>query len=337
MTGTISIGRAVVQGTPGQGTYDLVVTAPETITIANGHASQTRYDTVWLVAYDKLYDTSGQTLAAVVYQQGTPGSGVPPTAPTTGTAYMRLWDIQVPSGASAGSPPNWVGGGLLTDRRVFSVSLGGIHPGSDAGAGAYGGQYRDNAATGAMERWDGTSWVPWSSALRGIAPGTLTTGSYTGQWRDGAIGLQRWSGSAWGPGLGEWQTYVPTWTASVTAPGVGGGSLTSRWCRVGRMITWVGSLILGAGSNGGTGLWSMSLPVQAANTGVLQTGTCDYVAAGDNEYLGLVQIGPGATTAGFVVKTTANAQSTGGVSNTIPVAASVNTRLHWAVTYEAAS
>ncbi|MFB7617833.1 hypothetical protein [Kitasatospora sp. NPDC056181] len=337
MGGTISVGRAVVQGTTTQGAYPVVVTANETFTVANGHASLVRYDTVWLVAYDQLYDTSGQTLAAVVYQQGTAGAGVPPTAPATGTAYLRLWDIQVPAGASAGAPPTWVASGLLTDRRVYTASLGGIVPTSDSVSGAYVGQWRDNATTGALERWDGSTWVPWSSALRGIAPGSLGSGSYTGQWRDGAIGLERWSGSAWSKGLGEWQTHIPVWTGSTVNPSLGNGTLTSRWCRVGRQITWIGTLSAGSTTNGGTGTWSMSLPVQAAASGVVSVGTANYFAAGDNDYVGVCQISSNATTATFSVKTSTNAQSFGAVSNTVPVAAGSTSNLRWSITYEAAS
>ncbi|MFF2612697.1 hypothetical protein [Kitasatospora sp. NPDC058046] len=336
MTGTIDIGRGVAQGTTGQGAYDLVVTVPETFAIDPGHASQTRYDTVWLVAYDRQYDSSGQLKPAVVYQPGTPGNGAPPTAPVGVTAYLRLWDIQVPAGASAGAPPNWAA--LLTDRRVFTVAAGAIHPGADTGPGSYPGQWRDNAVTGAFERWDGGAWVPWSAALRGIAPGSLSSGSYTGQWRDGAIGLQRWSGSAWGPGLGEWQTYVPTWTASSVNPILGNGTLTSRWTRIGRTIMWMGSLTLGSTSSGGGGLWSMTLPVQAAANGIaVQLGSCEYLNSGDTEYIGAVQIGAGGTSAGFLVKTATSGASTATVSNTVPVGASGNSRLYWNVTYEAAA
>ncbi|MFD7413537.1 hypothetical protein [Kitasatospora purpeofusca] len=163
MTGTIAIGRAAVQGTSAQGAYPVVVTAAETFTVANGHASLIRYDTVWLIAYDTLYDASGQTLVAVVYQQGTAGAGSPPSAPASGTAYLRLWDIQVPSGASAGAPPNWVGGGLLTDKRVYTVALGGINPGGSSVAGQYAGQYRDNA--GLLERYTGSAWTPINPVL----------------------------------------------------------------------------------------------------------------------------------------------------------------------------
>ncbi|GAA1406288.1 hypothetical protein GCM10009639_54000 [Kitasatospora putterlickiae] len=337
MTGSIGTGRSVVQGTSTQGAYPLAVTAAETFTVAPGHASLTRYDTVWKVAYEHLYDASGQTLAAIVYQQGTPGTGSPPTAPPSGTAYLRLWDLQVPAGASAGSPPDWVTGGLITDRRVFTTGLGGIVPASDTVPGAYVGQWRDNAATGALERWDGTTWVPWSSALRGIAPSTLAAGSYTGQWRDGAIGLQRWSGSAWSPGLGEFQTFVPTWTATTINPNLGNGSLTTRWCRVGRLITWIGTLNAGSTTNGGDGVWRMSLPVQAAGSGVVAVGSFNYFQVGSQDWLGVVQISSGATFATFTVKTGSSAGSFDTVSNTVPAPAGSTTVMRWTITYEAAS
>lgn len=169
MSGTVATGRAIVQGTAAQGAYPVAITAAEAITVANGHASLPRIDTVWLVAYDQLYDTSGQTLAAVVYTQGTAaGSPTAPTAPATGTAYLRLWDILVPAGASAGSPINWAT--ALTDQRVYTVAVGGITPNAVV-AGAHPGQWRDN--NGVLERYTGSVW---ESALRVQNSGTVQVG-----------------------------------------------------------------------------------------------------------------------------------------------------------------
>lgn len=165
MVATISMGRAVVQGTTSQGAYPVTVTVAETVTVAAGHATLDRIDTIWLVAYDQLYDTSGQTLAAIAYTQGTAAaSPSAPTAPATGTAYLRLWDIRVPAGASAGSPPNWTGLSLLTDRRVYTTAVGGINPDSATGTvGGYTGQYRDGP-TG-LERWNGAAWTSVAPTL----------------------------------------------------------------------------------------------------------------------------------------------------------------------------
>lgn len=155
MTGTLGVGRAYIQGTTAQGGYPVAITAAETITVANGHATLPRIDSIFLVVYDQLFDTSGQTLTSVVYVQGTAATTpTAPAAPTTTNAALRLWDITVPAGASAGSPINW--GTALTDRRLYVVAAGGIGVGA-SGNGAYVGQYRDPGA--GIQRWDGSSWV----------------------------------------------------------------------------------------------------------------------------------------------------------------------------------
>ncbi|KDN83480.1 hypothetical protein [Kitasatospora cheerisanensis] len=177
MNWTIGIGRGIAQGTSAQGAYPIVVTAGDGGTIAPGHASLTRIDTLWLIALDTLVDSSGSTLAKIEYTQGTPGSGSAATAPAAGTAYLRLWDISVPAGASAGSPPNWTGLGLLTDRRTYTVSVGGIGVGAN-GSGAYVGQYRDN---GGLQRWDGSSWL---DRLVLNSAGRIVIGGDTEWYRD---------------------------------------------------------------------------------------------------------------------------------------------------------
>ncbi|GAA1977448.1 hypothetical protein [Kitasatospora viridis] len=183
MTGSLSIGRAIVQGTATQGAYPVVITAAEPITVANGHASLPRIDSVFLVAYDQLYDTSGQTLAAVVYVQGTAASTpLAPAAPATGTAYLRLWDIAVPAGASAGSPISW--GTALTDRRTYTAAVGGITP-DGAAVGAYPGQYRDG--NGYIERYSGSAWE--SKVYLGAA-GQVVIGSDVSLSRSGAGAMQ---------------------------------------------------------------------------------------------------------------------------------------------------
>jgi len=158
MTGSIAVGRAVVQGTSAQGAYPVAVTAAEPITVANGHASLPRIDSVFLVVYDQLYDSSGVTLAAITYVQGTAASSpTAPPAPGTSNSALRLWDILVPAGASAGSPINWAT--ALTDRRTYTGAVGGITP-DGATSGAHSGQYRDGGTTTGLERWNGSSWEP---------------------------------------------------------------------------------------------------------------------------------------------------------------------------------
>ncbi|MFF1306812.1 hypothetical protein [Streptomyces sp. NPDC058307] len=147
----IGVGRAQVQGTDAQGAYPVSVDAPTVLTFTDGEAQFARIDSVALRVYDQLFDQAGQNLATVEIIRGT--GAATPTAPSMPSACLRLWDVTVPPGASAGT------GGIpwssaLGDRRRFTSAYGGIIPRGYGLAfnGAYDGQYRDNG-TG-LERWN---------------------------------------------------------------------------------------------------------------------------------------------------------------------------------------
>jgi hypothetical protein len=187
MTGTIGLGRAIIQGTPSQGAYPFVVTANETFTVANGHASLPRIDSVFAIIYDQLFDSSGLTAAAIVYVQGTAASTpTAPNAPGTTTCALRLWDIAVPAGASAGSPINW--STALTDRRTYTSAVGGITP-DGATAGAWEGQYRDGGTATGLERYNKGAGA-WESRLYLGTAGRVIIGSDTNLYRGGANQLK---------------------------------------------------------------------------------------------------------------------------------------------------
>lgn len=153
----IATGRALVQGTAAQGAYPVAVTSPESLTLADGHAQFARIDSVVLRVLDALYDTSEQTLARVEIIQGE--AVATPVAPTLPPAALRLWDVTVPAGASAGTGGiTWAS--ALADRRRYTAAYGGIIPRGWglSFTGAYPGQYRDNGA--GLDRWDGTAWQP---------------------------------------------------------------------------------------------------------------------------------------------------------------------------------
>ena len=170
MSAQVEIGRAVVQGLLTQGCYPVVITAPEPVSFDDGDASNPRIDSVLVVVRDDPYDSSGFTDVRVVVAKGTPAaSPVAPPLPTQ--ASLRLHDVRVPAGASAGSGGiNW--GSDVTDRRNWAVALGGIGLGNNPGA--YAGQWRDSGgAAGTLSRFNGTSW---ESALRLDSGGTLIIG-----------------------------------------------------------------------------------------------------------------------------------------------------------------
>ncbi len=186
MVGTIAVGRAVVQGTLTQGAYPVAVTVAENFTVANGHVSLTRIDTVWIAVSDTDYDASGTRLGQIVYQQGTAsGSPTAPTAPVGITAYLRLWDITVPAGASAGSVPTWVVSGYLADRRVYTVASGGVSPDA-ATVGTYAGQMRYNA--GILEAYNGSSWFAINPTLpSSFVESTASATTTSTVWADASV------------------------------------------------------------------------------------------------------------------------------------------------------
>ncbi|MFF4454983.1 hypothetical protein [Streptomyces goshikiensis] len=183
----IAVGRAVVQGTEPQGSYPVVVTAPETLTVADGHAANARIDSVVLRVLDELYDTSGQTLARVEIVQG--AANASPNPPTLPPAALRLWDITVPAGVSAGTGGiTWAS--ALADRRRFTAAYGGIIPRGWGLSfnGAYPGQYRDNGS--GLDRWDGAAWQTLDPVIGWTAP-ALAAGYTNGGNSQGTLRYRR--------------------------------------------------------------------------------------------------------------------------------------------------
>lgn len=196
MAATLHEGRAVIQGLQSQGVYPVTLDENVILTFADGDAQAGRIDLVCLRIYDGSYDSSNKWQPAIEVIQGTASTS--PVAPPAPPRSLALYTVSVPAGTSAGK------GGItwntaVTDLRVPVVSLGGILPAlGEIGPGAYPGQFQD-VSGGALQRWDGSAWVSYPSAVGGIAPkGTLTSASYVGQYRDTPQRvLQRWNGTAW--------------------------------------------------------------------------------------------------------------------------------------------
>jgi hypothetical protein len=216
MSATVGAGRAVIQSTVARGAYPVTVTEPVPVTFADGDPQYGRIDLVVLRIYDHDHDGSGRYEAAVEIVQGK--AAAQPVAPTVPDASLVLFTVAVPAGRSAGN------GGIdwdnaRVDLRPTTVAVGGILPtrSDDTAPGGYPGHYRDVNDT--LQRWNGTAWVPYPKGVGGIAPaGAVTTGSYTGQYRESSTGvLQRWNGSTWLPAV-----VPPSYAGSLDA-----GSTTS--------------------------------------------------------------------------------------------------------------
>lgn len=187
MTATLGMGRAVIQGNPVQGAYPVAVTAPETLTFADGDPANPRIDLVVLRVYDAAHGDSGQVRPAVEIIPGTPGAA--PAPPPTPPAALALYRVAVAAGTSAGT------GGIdfptaVTDVRRPTVAVGGITPYS--APGTFRGQYRDNGS--GLQRYSGSSWhgvaaelIPWTKVS--LASGYGHNGNANGDVRYRVIDL----------------------------------------------------------------------------------------------------------------------------------------------------
>jgi hypothetical protein len=265
MTATVHEGRAVIQADGNQGAYPVTLAEPFPLSFADGQG-QDRYDMVVLRIYDDLYDESNLTKAALEIIKGQPDAN--PVEPALPDIALPIYRVRVRAGVSSGNGGiNWNNDAL--DLRTPTVAIGGILPVvGDTGNGAYPGQYRDSG--GALQRWDGSAWVSYPSALGGIAPaGTVTTASYTGQYRDSSTGqLQRWNGSTWVPyqPVPTWTDYTPKWGAETgTAPSIGNGTLAGSYVKTGTLVQVRIYLKIGSTTNltaqAANGNWNFSLPV----------------------------------------------------------------------------
>ncbi|MDH6709741.1 hypothetical protein P3T27_006490 [Kitasatospora sp. MAA19] len=281
---------------PGQGVYRAFLAATSPGTLTAANASFSRIDLVYLRVWDTAVDSSGLRRADAVLLTGT--ASATPVVPTPGATeiYIPLATITVPSTGAGGTGAATVS----TAVRQITVAPGGILPVSSptdiASAGSYVGQARFNTTRLVPEYWTGTAWT----------------------------------------GQGDWSSFTPTWTASTINPILGNGTLTSRWTRVGRQITWIGLMSAGSTTNGGNGVWAMSLPTPSAANGVVTVGSANYFNQGDNDYVGVCQINSASSVLTFSVKTASSSSSYGNVSNSAPVAAGSTSNLRWTIVYEAA-
>ena len=97
-------------------------------------------------------------------------------------------------------------------------------------------------------------------------------------------------------GDGAYLTYTPAWTGT-TNPGLGNGTLTGRWTRIGRTIIGSINLTIGSTTTGGSGSWAWDLPVVAAS-GNTRVGVCEFIG-NFGRYDGHGVISPNATQIGI--------------------------------------
>lgn len=264
----VGTGRAVAQGTTAQGAYPLALDAPVVVDFDDGDALSDRIDTVVIRAFDGLYDLSGQTLARVEIVKGEPSAT--PAAATLDPACVALWGVLVPAGTSAGvGGIDW--GTALTDRRRYTVAVGGITPpGDTAAAGAYVGQWRDNG--GILERWDGSTWVvrsphagsTYDADLALSAGRQVRIGAHralTGLTGEVTVSFTNVTSRTVPVTFAAPFTTRPTVTTNISS----GAGETSRWSSRAISVGTAGfTLFVYSGESGGTGTWAGTVVQWAA-------------------------------------------------------------------------
>ncbi|MCX5228034.1 hypothetical protein [Streptomyces sp. NBC_00233] len=214
MSATVYAGRAVVQGPNIQGAYPVTLDADTVLSFGDGDPVNPRVDLVVLRIYDDEFDNLTRSEAALEIVKGQPKAQ--PSAPDAPPLSLPLFSVRVEKSTSAGTGGIAWAGGAVTDLRTTLVGVGGILPvHNNAGVpGAYPGQYQDNDSAHYLQRWDGKGWVAYPKEIGGIAPhGTISTGGYSGQFRDNNGTLQRWNGNGW-------VAYQPPVEVETTASGV---------------------------------------------------------------------------------------------------------------------
>lgn len=81
--------------------------------------------------------------------------------------------------------------------------------------------------------------------------------------------------------------YTPTWTASVTNPSIGNGTLEGRYAQLGKIVFLTIYIAMGSTSTRGSGVYNLSLPFEAADAAawvlpvdLVNTGTQHYTGVG---------------------------------------------------------
>ena len=73
-----------------------------------------------------------------------------------------------------------------------------------------------------------------------------------------------------GSGLLAWQSYVPVWGSTGTAPALVNGTITGKYCQIGKTVHFIISMTTGSSTTYGSGTrYTWSLPVNNENASVV--------------------------------------------------------------------
>ena len=90
-------------------------------------------------------------------------------------------------------------------------------------------------------------------------------------------------------GLGKWQSYTVSWTASTTNPSIGNGILNGRYVQIGKTVMGTIEMIVGSTTTYGSGGWYFSLPKAVASNAFLTGNWVAIDASPLKFYAGLLR------------------------------------------------
>ena len=246
VVGTISAG-VYVTGLSAQNT-DLTVTAADLV--------DARKDRVSLQVLDDDVDSGGERKGQVVYEAGTPGSGVYPDVPDNAVS-LALVDVP----ASGGGSP------VVTDDRARTTCAGGV-------------LWVPTTTARDLLTADGSTQNPILVYVAGASAGARVQVCDDGAtWQ-----VLTAAGGSW-----------TAWTPTVSGWTLGNGTVQATYQRVGALISARVCVTVGSTTSiGGSGL--QITPPVAGVTAVRQVGSAEILDASTSDrYAGAVELGTGGT------------------------------------------
>ena len=133
----------------------------------------------------------------------------------------------------------------------------------------------------------------------------------------------------------SWTSYTPVWTASVTNPVIGNGTIEGYYKVIGKTCFVRGNIVMGSSTTFGSGEWYVSMPFTAANAdAILLTAT---LLDNGSAWYNATMVG---ARAGFNTKAPIQYQTTGGTANDVnsiqPFTWASTDRFIWNGSYEIA-
>lgn len=135
-----------------------------------------------------------------------------------------------------------------------------------------------------------------------------------------------------GVDVGTWQTYTPT--IAGTGWALGNATVTGRYCRIGKLVSFVAEVIFGSTSTFGTGGLELSLPVTAKTPPPYRWLGAAGGATGGGAYQWSLYFA--STTAARPVIPASNTGATIAITSTVPFTWASGNSVWIAGTYEAA-